>query len=77
MSHVLDIRKVSVQPQTTELDTRMRTFDLLELGERVFGNRLRLIIALTSSRHIVLQRWQLIYSPANQASIHRLNHSFH
>lgn len=77
MSHVLDIRKVSGQPQTTDFDTRMRTSDLLELGEGVRGNRLRLIIALTSSRRTVLQRWQLIYSPANQAAIHRLNHSFH
>lgn len=33
MSHVLDIKKVSVQLQTTDLDSRMRTFDLLELGD--------------------------------------------
>ena len=37
---------------------RVGTFDPLELGEWVFGNRLRLIIAPTCRRHIVPQRWQ-------------------
>lgn len=45
-----------------DLDTRVETFNPLELRERVFGNRLRSITTPTTSWHIVLQRWQLIYS---------------
>lgn len=43
--------------------TRVRTFDPLELGEWVFGNRLQLITAPTSNSHGGLWRWQLIHSP--------------
>lgn len=67
MNHVLDNGKVSVQPQTVEI------FDPLKLGEWVFGNRLRLVTAPTPSRHVVLQRWQLIYGPCKSGLIHRLN----
>lgn len=43
--------------------TRVRTFDPLELGEWVFGNRLQLITAPTSNNHGGLWRWQLIHRP--------------
>ena len=43
--------------------SRVRTFDPLELGEWVFGNRLQLITAPTSNSHGGLWRWQLIHSP--------------